>query len=123
MVQRLYERGVRFSNAELPFFDFLRNTGPLKEVLKPVFKSIASVAVGAKIDMELELKWEEDEKDGEPMPCVPPLVPRVGGQRLARACVSHRPTGASELALLVWSTLLLLGRLAAARALAAAAAY
>ena len=30
--QRMYERGVRFSNAELPFFDFLRSAGPLKEV-------------------------------------------------------------------------------------------
>jgi len=64
VVQRLYERGVRFSNAELPFFDFLRNAGPLKEVLKPVFKSIASVAVAAKIDMELELEWAENDEDG-----------------------------------------------------------
>jgi len=46
------------------FFDFLRNAGPLKEILKPVFKSVADVAVGAKIDMELELKWAEDDKDG-----------------------------------------------------------
>jgi len=61
---RLYERGVRFSNAELPFFDFLRSAGPLKEPLMPIFKSLAEVAVGAKIDMELELKWKEDEKDG-----------------------------------------------------------
>jgi len=61
---RLYERGVQFSNAELPFFDFLRSAGPLKEVLKPVFQQMASVAVAAKIDMELELKWAENEKDG-----------------------------------------------------------
>jgi hypothetical protein len=60
----MYERGVRFSNAELPFFDFLRNTGPLKEVLQPVFKTAASAAVAQKIDMELELKWDENEKDG-----------------------------------------------------------
>jgi len=64
VVSRLYERGVRFSNAELPFFDFLRNAGPLKPVLMPVFKSLAEVAVGMKIDMELELAWAEDEKDG-----------------------------------------------------------
>lgn len=62
--QRMYERGVQFSNAELPFFDFLRQAGPLKEVLKPVFKGIAEVAVAAKIDMELELRWAENEKDG-----------------------------------------------------------
>merc|ERR1719428_2580383 len=42
--QRMYERGVRFSNAELPFFDFLRSAGPLKEVLQPVFKGAASLA-------------------------------------------------------------------------------
>merc|ERR1712113_472523 len=63
-LQRLYERGVRFSNAELPFFDFLRNAGPLKPILQPVFKGLAEVAVGAKIDMELELRWDENEKDG-----------------------------------------------------------
>jgi len=62
--QRMYERGVRFSNAELPFFDFLRSAGPLKEVLKPVFQAVGSAAVAAKIDMELELKWDENEKDG-----------------------------------------------------------
>jgi hypothetical protein len=64
VLSRIYERGVRFSNAELPFFDFLRNAGPLKEPLMPVFKSIAEVAVGQKIDMELDLKWDENEKDG-----------------------------------------------------------
>ena len=62
--QRMYERGVRFSNAELPFFDVLRSAGPLKEVLKPVFQAVGSAAVAAKIDMELELKWAEDEKNG-----------------------------------------------------------
>jgi len=64
VLSRLYERGVRFSNAELPFFDFLRNAGPLRPILEPVCKGIAEFAVGQKIDMELELKWAEDEKDG-----------------------------------------------------------
>lgn len=62
--QRMYDKGVRFSNAELPFFDFLRSAGPMKEVLQPVFKGVAEVAVGAKIDMELELQWDENDKDG-----------------------------------------------------------
>jgi len=64
VLARLYERGVRFSNAELPFFDFLRNAGPLRPVLEPVFKGIAEFAVAQKIDMELELKWAESEEDG-----------------------------------------------------------
>ena len=64
VLDRVYSKGVRFSNAELPFFDFLRNAGPLKEVLMPVCKAVAEAAVAAKIDMELELKWAEDEKDG-----------------------------------------------------------
>jgi hypothetical protein len=65
VLKPLYERGVRFSNAELPFFDFLRSTpAPVKDTLMPVFKGVADVAVGAKIDMELDLKWAEDEKDG-----------------------------------------------------------
>jgi len=63
-LKRLYERGVRFSNAELPFFDFLRNVGPLRPILQPVFETVAKVAVGAKIDMELDLRWDENEKDG-----------------------------------------------------------
>jgi len=50
--QRLYDRGVRFSNAELPFFDFLRSTPPpVKSALQPMFKGIAELAVGQKIDM------------------------------------------------------------------------
>ena len=65
---RMYEKGVRFSNAELPFFDFLRKLPeplqPLKEPLKAGIKAVAQVAVGQKIDMELELKWDENEKDG-----------------------------------------------------------
>jgi hypothetical protein len=36
----------------------------VKDTLMPVFKGVADVAVGAKIDMELDLKWAEDEKDG-----------------------------------------------------------
>jgi len=65
VLKRMYERGVRFSNAELPFFDFLRNLPePVGEVLKPFFKGIAEVAVAGKIDMELELRWAESEKDG-----------------------------------------------------------
>ena len=65
---RIYEKGVRFSNAELPFFDFLRKLPeplqPLKEPLKAGIKVLAQAAVGQKIDMELELKWDENEKDG-----------------------------------------------------------
>jgi len=77
VLQRIYERGVRFSNAELPFFDFLRNTGPLKEPLMPVFKSIAEVAVGQKIDMELDLKWDENEKDGLRIQAWSPKQPAI----------------------------------------------
>ncbi len=65
VLQRLYDRGVRFSNAELPFFDFLRSTpAPIRSVLQPLFKTIASAGVGAKIDMELELRWDENDEDG-----------------------------------------------------------
>jgi len=64
VLERVYTKGVQFSNAELPFFDFLRSAGPLKEVLMPVCKAIADAAVGAKIDMELDLRWLENEKDG-----------------------------------------------------------
>jgi len=78
---RLYERGVRFSNAELPFFDFLRTLPeplqPLKEPLKGVFKSVAQVAVGAKIDMELELRWDENDEDGLRLLAFSPPQPPV----------------------------------------------
>jgi len=76
--QRLYDRGVRFSNAELPFFDFLRSTPPIvKETLQPVFKGIAEVAVAQKIDMELELKWDENEKDGLRLQAFSPRQPCI----------------------------------------------
>ena len=65
VLQRLYDRGVRFSNAELPFFDFLRSTPePVRAVLQPFFQAVASAGVGAKIDMELELRWDENDEDG-----------------------------------------------------------
>ncbi len=64
VLSRLYERGVRFSNAELPFFDFLRSAGPLREPLEPIFRSIANAGVAAKIDMELDMQWDENEEDG-----------------------------------------------------------
>jgi len=65
VLERLYSKGVRFSNAELPFFDFLRTTpAPVRSALEPVFKGVASAAVAQKIDMELELKWAEDSKNG-----------------------------------------------------------
>ena len=35
-------------------------------MLQPVFRAVASAAVAAKIDMELDLQWAEDEKDGPP---------------------------------------------------------
>ena len=78
---RLYERGVRFSNAELPFFDFLRSLpeplAPLKEPLKGVFKGLAQVAVGAKIDMELELRWDENDEDGLRLLAFSPAQPPI----------------------------------------------
>jgi len=64
VLQRVYDRGVRFSNAELPFFDFLRSAGPLRQVLEPAIKAVAQLGVGAKIDMDLELRWDENEEDG-----------------------------------------------------------
>eukprot|EP00316_Scyphosphaera_apsteinii_P012121 CAMPEP_0119309460 /NCGR_PEP_ID=MMETSP1333-20130426/15780_1 /TAXON_ID=418940 /ORGANISM="Scyphosphaera apsteinii, Strain RCC1455" /LENGTH=419 /DNA_ID=CAMNT_0007313445 /DNA_START=15 /DNA_END=1274 /DNA_ORIENTATION=- len=78
VLQRLYERGVRFSNAELPFFDFLRNTPlPVKEALQPVFQTIASAGVSAKIDMELELRWDENDEDGLRLLAFSPPQPPV----------------------------------------------
>ena len=49
----------------LPFFDFLRNfDGGVKDFGMNVAKSVAEVAGAGKIDMELELKWAEDEANG-----------------------------------------------------------
>jgi hypothetical protein len=76
-LQRVYERGVRFSNAELPFFDFLRSAGPLRPVLQPVIEAVAKVAVGAKIDMELDLRWDENETDGLRLLAFSPPQPAI----------------------------------------------
>ena len=65
VLERLYKKGVRFSNAELPFFDFLRQLpAPVGDAAKPVVQSVASAGVAAKIDMELELRWDENDADG-----------------------------------------------------------
>jgi len=76
-LKRVYERGVRFSNAELPFFDFLRSAGPLRPVLQPVIEAVAKVAVSAKIDMELDLRWDENEKDGLRLLAFSPPQPAI----------------------------------------------
>ena len=65
VLERVYKKGVRFSNAELPFFDFLRQLpAPVGDAAKPVVQSVASAGVAAKIDMELELRWDENDADG-----------------------------------------------------------
>lgn len=80
LLQRLYNRNIRYSVMELPFFGFIDNLpefthGPIQAVLK----SIVSAAVNAKVDFDVELLWGEGGYDKKRMlqaraPSQPPIV-------------------------------------------------
>ena len=64
--------GAEFWRVSLP-----EPLAPLKEPLKGVFKGLAEVAVGAKIDMELELRWDENDEDGLRLLAFSPKQPPI----------------------------------------------
>lgn len=80
VLKRLYDRNIRYSVMELPFFGFIDN---LPDFLKPpvmgTIKTLASTAINAKVDFDVELLWGEGGYDKTRMlqaraPSQPPIV-------------------------------------------------
>jgi alpha-ketoglutarate-dependent taurine dioxygenase len=80
VVQRLYERNIRYSVMELPFFGWVDNLPePVRPVAMGAIKGLASAAINAKVDFSVDLRWGEGGYDGVKMlqaraPSEPPIL-------------------------------------------------
>jgi hypothetical protein len=58
LVEELYNRQIRYSVMELPFFGFIDNLpGPLQEPIAGAVKGLVSAAINAKVDFSVEMVW------------------------------------------------------------------
>lgn len=80
LVEKLYGRGIRYSVMELPFFGWVDG---LPEFVQPgvmgALKGLASAAINAKVDFNVDLRWGEGGYDNVKMlqaraPSQPPIV-------------------------------------------------
>jgi len=80
VLERLYNRNIRYSVMELPFFNFIDNVPEFaQEPLKGAIKGLASAAINAKVDFSVDLRWGKGGYDGVRMlqaraPSQPPIV-------------------------------------------------
>eukprot|EP00980_Cylindrotheca_fusiformis_P008774 scaffold1869_cov122-Cylindrotheca_fusiformis.AAC.36 len=80
VVEELYNRNIRYSVMELPFFGWIDNVpGPLKEPVMAGVRGLVSAAVNAKVDFSVEMLWGEEGYDKTRMlqaraPSQPPIV-------------------------------------------------
>lgn len=79
-VERLYRRSIRYSVMELPFFGWIDNLpGFAQDPVMGAVKGLASAAINAKVDFDVDLRWEEGGYDNVKMlqaraPDQPPIV-------------------------------------------------
>jgi len=80
LVKELYERGIRYSVMELPFFGFV-DTLPefLQGPIMGAIKGAATFAINSKVDFDVELQWGQGGYDNVRMlqaraPSQPPIV-------------------------------------------------
>jgi len=80
LVEKLYNRSIRYSVMELPFFGWLENVpNPLQAPLMGLIKGLASAAINSKVDFSVDLQWGEGGYDNVKMlqaraPSQPPIV-------------------------------------------------
>jgi hypothetical protein len=80
LVQELYQRQIRYSVMELPFFGWVDSLpGPIQQPVMGAVKGLVSAAINAKVDFDVELMWGEGGYDGIKMlqaraPAQPPIV-------------------------------------------------
>ena len=80
LVERLYNRNIRYSVMELPFFGWVDN---LPDFMQPgmmgMLKGLASAAINSKVDFSVDLQWGEGGYDSVKMlqaraPSQPPIL-------------------------------------------------
>ncbi|KAL7579732.1 hypothetical protein ACA910_021874 [Epithemia clementina (nom. ined.)] len=80
LVEELYNRQIRYSVMELPFFGWVENLPEMvQEPVMGVIKGIVSAAINAKVDFDVELLWGKGGYDNTRMlqaraPRQPPIV-------------------------------------------------
>jgi hypothetical protein len=80
LVEELYNRQIRYSVMELPFFGWMDNLpGFLQPPMQSLVKGLISTAINAKVDFDVELLWGERGYDNTRMlqaraPRQPPIV-------------------------------------------------
>jgi hypothetical protein len=80
LLKTLYERQIRYSVMELPFFGWIENLpGFLQEPVQTAVKGIVTAGINAKVDFDVELVWGEGGYDNTKMlqaraPRQPPVV-------------------------------------------------
>lgn len=80
LVQELYQRSIRYSVMELPFFGWIDNLPNfLQAPVQGAVQGLASAAINAKVDFDVELLWGEGGYDNVKMlqaraPSQPPIV-------------------------------------------------
>mmetsp|Transcript_9451 Transcript_9451/g.14540 ORF Transcript_9451/g.14540 Transcript_9451/m.14540 type:complete len:411 (+) Transcript_9451:39-1271(+) len=82
VLKRLYEKKIRYSVMELPFFSFIDTLPEFsRQPLSQIVRAIVEAAVNAKVDFDVALRWLEDSKyddDAKTLqaraPAQPPVV-------------------------------------------------
>jgi len=60
LLDRLYNRGIRYSVMELPFFAWVENLPEFTQnPVKGLLKGLASAAINAKVDFNVDLSWQD----------------------------------------------------------------
>ena len=80
LVEELYNRGIRYSVMELPFFGWVDNLpGFMRDPVMGIIKGAASAAINSKVDFSVDLRWGEGGYDNTRMlqaraPPQPPIL-------------------------------------------------
>ena len=80
LVEELYNRSIRYSVMELPFFGWIDNLpDPIQGPVMGGMKGLVSAAINAKVDFDVEMLWGEGGYDKKRMlqarsPGQPPIV-------------------------------------------------
>jgi alpha-ketoglutarate-dependent taurine dioxygenase len=63
LLKELYQRQIRYSVMELPFFDWLNNLpSPLQSPAQAILQTVVGAAINAKVDFDVELLWQSEGK-------------------------------------------------------------
>ncbi|KAG7364882.1 taurine catabolism dioxygenase TauD/TfdA family protein [Nitzschia inconspicua] len=80
LVEELYQRNIRYSVMELPFFGWIDNfPEPIQGPIMAGIKGLVTAAINAKVDFDVEMLWGESGYDNTKMlqaraPKQPPIV-------------------------------------------------